>query len=138
MVDRWLRELLNSDVTWTTDDAAGKPDLMVRDVGIDVKTVKRQVPPHESYTSQMQARHIEHPGNEPADHYFFATFEVPKRTLLLLGGIRSDEFKAKSRRYGPGERAHANYVVRGEHAIYSIRNAHLIEPDEWCSGFTDA
>jgi hypothetical protein len=124
---RWLRHSGVTDFQWILEAPAGKPDFVVKGVTVDVKTVKRQVPMRRDYTAQVTARHVD----EPVAQYFFACYEVPQQKLWMLGGIAKENFLAKARYYGPGERVHANYVIRPGHEIYNIEISHLRPCREW-------
>lgn len=46
---------------WHLNNATGKPVFTIGQIRIDVKTVKRKVPPRPDYTAQITARHKDHP-----------------------------------------------------------------------------
>jgi len=81
LFDEWLT-LCNIRHTWIQESAAGKPDFLIDNTSIDVKSVKRQVPMRLQYEAQITKRHA----SEKVDQFFFATYIQPTRKLLLLGG----------------------------------------------------
>ena len=123
----WFKHEGITGFQWVLDDAAGKPDFVTAlKVRIGVKSVKRQFPPKESYTAQITSSHA----NEPIEHFFFMSYEIPKRCMWLLGGIERDRFLQESRFYADGEWVHSKYQVRG-HAIYNIEISKLTAPNTW-------
>ncbi|HEU0079087.1 MAG TPA: hypothetical protein VFQ76_15645, partial [Longimicrobiaceae bacterium] len=102
---RWLAERAPGAGRWIREDAAGKPDFVVHGHAVGMKTVKRQVPFRPGYTAQITARHAA----EPVEHFFFASYEVPRRRLWLLGGISRARFLERARRHGAGERVRPNF-----------------------------
>jgi len=126
----WLKHEGVEGFTWILDDAAGQPDfIIVPNVRIGVKTVKRKVPPRADYTAQITARHAD----EPIDHFFFMSYEVSKRKMWLLGGIGRDFFLELAKRYNAGEWVHPHYQIRPGHEIYNIEIEKLTRPKEWLS-----
>lgn len=126
----WLKHEGVRGFEWVLDDAAGKPDFVMNEnIRIGVKTVKRKVPPRESYTAQITARHAA----EPTDHYFFMTYEINKRRMWLLGGIPQGDFLKEARFYSAGEWVHSNYQIRPGHEIYNIEIAKIIPANQWLS-----
>ena len=140
--ERWVGELgeyvfrgflkfLNfgkSDYEWIREDAAGKPDFVLyNSLTVDVKTVKRKVPPKADYTAQITAKHAA----EDVDFFFFMTFEIKVRTMWLLGGIDKSTFLENATYYSEGEWVHKNYQVREAHGIYNAPISCLIPPREW-------
>jgi hypothetical protein len=109
------------------DDAAGLHDFTVAGWRMGVKTVKRSVPVRADYTAQITERHAD----EPSDGYFFLTYHVPSMRMWLLGAIGRMRFLEEARHYGPGELVHANYRVRGDHAIRNIGLRRLTAPVPW-------
>ncbi len=124
---RWLGERAPGAGRWIREDAAGRPDFVVHGHAVGMKTVKRQGPFRPGYTAQITARHA----GEPVDHFFFASYEVPRRRLWLLGGISRPRFLEHARRHAAGERVHANYVVREGHEIWNVEARHLLPPERW-------
>jgi len=92
-----------------------------------VKSVKRKVPPLESYTAQITARHAA----EPIDHYFFMSYEYTKHRMWLLGGIERERFLREARYHTAGEWVHNHYQIREGHEIYNIEIDKLIVPKMW-------
>ena len=129
----WFKHEGIQGFEWVLDDAAGQPDFVTAlNIRIGVKTVKRKVPPREDYTAQITARHAE----EPADHYFFMTYEIAQSRMWLLGGIDRERFLQESRYYGAGEWVHANYQIRRGHEIYNIEMGKLTAPKTWLAQVT--
>lgn len=129
----WFKHEGLTGFQWVLDDAAGQPDFVTAlNVRIGVKSVKRKVPPQESYTAQITARHA----TEPIDHYFFMTYEIEKRRMWLLGGVERERFLRESRYYAAGEWVHENYQVRAGHEIYNIEIAKLTAPKMWLAQVT--
>jgi hypothetical protein len=124
--DRWLQRQ-GVEREWILDHAAGRPDFVIGATAVGVKTVKRGVPMRPDYTAQITAGHA----REPVDQFFFACYEVPRRRLVLLGGIARDRFLAHARYYRAGEKVHASYTVRPGHEIYNIEVRHLTSPAGW-------
>ncbi len=127
---RWLGGHAPGAGRWIVGEAAGKPDFIVHGHTVGMKTVKRQVPFRPGYTAQISARHAA----EPVEHFFFASYEVPRRRLWLLGGISRSRFLEHARRYAAGERVHAHYVVREGHEIWNLEARHLVPPERWLAG----
>ena len=123
----WLGRNAPGAGCWIREEAAGKPDFIVHRHAVGMKTVKRQVPFRPGYTAQITARHAD----EPVDHFFFASYEVPRRRLWLLGGISRRRFLERARRHVAGERVHAHYVVREGHEIWNVEARHLVPPERW-------
>lgn len=124
---RWLGERAPGAGRWIREDAAGKPDFIIHGHAVGMKTVKRQVPFRPGYTAQITARHAA----EPVNHFFFASYEVPRRRLWLLGGISRSRFLERARHHGGGERVHAHYLVREGHEIWNVEARHLVPPERW-------
>lgn len=124
---RWANSFPGISARWITDKVAGQPDFEINGFTVDVKTVKRKdaVKPH--YTAQVTARHAKH----RVDFYFFASYELPRRRLWLLGGISQENFIERARYHGPGDKVHANYTVRPGHEIYNIAISKLEPPQYW-------
>jgi len=125
----WLRARAPGAGTWLRRRAAGKPDFLIRNHGVGLKTVKRQVPFRASYTAQITARHAA----EPVDHFFFASYEVPRQRLWFLGGTTRADFLENARYHGPRQQVHSHYVVREGHEIYNIEARYLTPPETWLS-----
>jgi hypothetical protein len=89
----WIKGCGISDFKWHKDNAAGKSDFTINDIRIDIKTVKRKVPPQPSYTAQITSRHQPH----PIDDLFFMSYEYKIRRLWFLGGIKLQDFVAKAK-----------------------------------------
>lgn len=124
----WLKHEGITDFQWIKDDAAGKPDFIIgNNTRIGVKTVKRKVRPRADYTAQITARHTD----EPADFFFFLTYEIKNRCMWLLGGIEQQEFLQQARYYSAGEWVHDKYQVRPGHEIYNIEITKLLPPKDW-------
>lgn len=128
--DAWLKHGNSHEHQWVLDNAASQPDFVLSSgITVDVKTVKRTVPPIMSYTAQITARHAQ----EPHNHYFFMSYENINRRLWFLGGISREQFLAESRFYSAGEWVHPNYQVRSGHEIYNIGISKLTPPNAWIS-----
>lgn len=123
----WLRRLGCANYEWIQDEAAGKPDFIVRGRTVGVKTVKRVVSPREDYTAQVSRRHA----NEPVDDFFFLSYDLPRRRMWLLGGIARPIFLGHADLLGPGARVHPGYTVRAGHWIYNGPINRLTTPNEW-------
>jgi len=124
----WLKHEGVQGFQWVLDDVAGQPDFVTdRNVRIGVKSVKRKVPPLESYTAQITARHAA----EPIDHYFFMSYEYTKHRMWLLGGIERERFLREARYHTAGEWVHNHYQIREGHEIYNIEIDKLIVPKMW-------
>lgn len=124
----WFKHEGVTGFQWVLDAVAGKPDFITAlNIRIEVKSVKRQVPPIESYTAQITARHAK----EPIDQYFFMSYEINKRRMWLLGGIERELFLRDARYYSAGEWVHKNYQVRAGHEIYNLEITKLVRPKDW-------
>jgi hypothetical protein len=123
----WLRENGLKGFAWHEDNAAGKPDFTLAGKRIDVKTVKRKVPPKPEYTAQITAKHKDH----PIDQLFFMSYEYEVRKLWLLGGISLYHFLKNARFYGSGEWVHRKYQIRPGHEIFNISISVLDNPAFW-------
>lgn len=123
----WAQRNTTLPVKWILEEVAGNADFLIGDVSIGMKTVKRNVPIREGYTAQITAKHAE----EPVDHFFFASYEVPRNQLWLLGGIAKADFIQGAKYYGAGAKVHANYVIREGHEIYNIEISKLTPPLLW-------
>ncbi len=119
---------------WQLEKTAGQPDFVTsRGVRIGVKTVKRRVPPQTEYTAQITAQYA----NEPIDHFFFMSYELPQHRMWLLGGIEKGRFLQESHLYRAGEWVHENYQVREGHEIFNIAIAKLVLPKAWIALIKD-
>lgn len=126
--DGWSRDLVEGQLEWIRDDAAGKADFISsRGTSIGVKTVKRKGPPRLTYTAQISAKHAD----EPVDQFFFMSYEIAARKMWLLGGIDRNGFLDGARYYKAGEAVHQNYVIRPGHEIYNIEIGLLVDPKLW-------
>ncbi len=123
----WLKTNGISDFEWHLDNAAGKPDFTINNIRIDIKTVKRKVPPKAFYTAQITSRHQTH----PIDELFFMSYEYQIRRLWFLGGIKLKDFIAKAKFYKEGDDVHSNYKIRKGHEIFNAEIALLESPDRW-------
>jgi hypothetical protein len=124
---KWIDLIKVKSFDWHIDNAAGKPDFTINKVQIDVKTVKRKVPPKLNYTAQITAKHKNYPINE----LFFMSYEHLKKRIWLLGGIQKDEFLKFARFYGEGEQVHPSYYIRKGHEIYNAAISTLQPPRNW-------
>ena len=124
-VDRWLRYEGVCDYEWFVNDPVGKPDFQVGPVSVDVKTVKRQRPPHADYSAHVRADQIGH----EFDQYFFCCYSISTNEMWLLGGITRPEFLAQARLYHRGEWVHQHYQVPDE--LYNIGLGCLKRPRDW-------
>jgi hypothetical protein len=129
----WLRVRAPGCGTWLRRRAAGNADFLIQGHTVGLKTVKRQVPFRPNYTAQITGRHAA----EPVDYFFFASYEVPRRRLWLLGATSRSDFLRNARYHGPGEQVHSRYVVRSGHEIYNIEARHLTPPEEWLKQMTE-
>jgi len=123
----WLKKSNILNYQWHLDNAAGKPDFTINNRRIDVKTVKRKVPPLLNYTAQITAKHKDY----PIDDLFFCSYEFQIKRMWFLGGITKKEFLDKSTYYKAGDKVHSNYTIRQGHEIYNAEIKILNEPDEW-------
>ena len=131
----WLKARGLAGVEWIRDNAAGKPDFILPPtVRVGVKTVKRKGPPEPGYTAQITAKHA----MEPADHFFFLSYEIERKTMWLLGGITHGIFLQDARHYGAGEWVHPGYQIREGHEIYNVEITKLLPPDRWLSTVREA
>ncbi|MFI6868968.1 hypothetical protein [Nocardia sp. NPDC050406] len=128
-LNKWLRLNTSLPVEWILEEAAGKADFIVGGSSIGMKTVKRGGPVKAGYTAQITAKHA----TEPVDHFFFASYEVPRKRLWLLGGIAKSNFMQGATYYGAGDEVHKHYIVREGHEIYNIEIEKLIPPRLWVS-----
>ncbi|SFS83763.1 hypothetical protein SAMN04487906_1826 [Zhouia amylolytica] len=125
--NKWLKGKGLTGFEWHLDNAAGKPDFTINGVKIDVKTVKRKVPPRMNYTAQITARHKD----TPVDELFFFSYEFQIKRLWFLGGIKKKDFLKKADYFKAGDRVHSNYVIREGHEIYNAPIEILLKPDDW-------
>jgi hypothetical protein len=125
--NHWLKENNISGVHWHLDNAAGKPDFTINKMKIDVKTVKRKVPPHSTYTAQITARHKNH----CIDELFFLSYQFEVKKLWILGGINMNRFIQSATYYGEGDQVHSHYTIRKGHEIYNAPITILQSPNEW-------
>jgi hypothetical protein len=123
----WLKESGITDFEWHINNAAGKPDFTIHHNKVDIKTVKRRVPPQPHYTAQITARHKDH----PIDELFFATYELEIKRLWFLGGISMQEFIKCARYYKEGEKVHEHYTIRPGHEIYNAAISLFTPPLTW-------
>jgi len=112
---------------WATSKVCGEPDFWIGTSSVDVKTVKRASAMKPEYTAQVTARHTQ----EDVDYFFFTTYIVSERKLLLLGGIDRAQFLSSARYYGAGQWVHTYYQIRPGHEIYNIGVANLTPPLIW-------
>lgn len=127
----WLKNNNIQEFSWHLNNAAGKPDFTIGTKRIDVKTVKRIVPPQKNYTAQITARHKDF----PIDELFFCSYEYQKKRMWFLGGISKKEFLEKSIYYQEGDKVHNNYTIRRNHEIYNAEISILQEPTIWIKLF---
>jgi hypothetical protein len=130
--NNWLQQNLKINFEWITENVVKKPDFIINNIGIGVKTVKRQVPPQLHYTAQITAKHL---FDEPSQGLFFISYEFQIKKLWLLGGISKIHFIKNAKYYGEGECVHQNYKIRKGHEIYNIDISKLIPPDKWIEYF---
>lgn len=123
----WLKTNGINEFIWHIDNAAGKPDFTINGIKIDVKTVKRKVPPRMDYTAQITARHKE----TPTDELFFLSYEFQKKRIWFLGGISKNVFLSKATYYKAGDIVHSNYTIREGHEIYNLPIEILIPSEKW-------
>lgn len=128
--NNWLKGNGLIGFKWHLNNAAGKPDFTINGIRVDVKTVKRKVPPRMDYTAQITAKHKD----SPVDELFFISYEFQKKRLWLLGGISKKNFLARATYYQAGDSVHANYIIREGHEIYNAPIEFLVSPDEWIKG----
>lgn len=126
----WLKKNDIKGFHWHLDNVAGKPDFTISGAKIDVKTVKRKVPPKPDYTAQITARHKD----TPVDQLFFCSFEHESNKMWLLGGISKKAFLQEATYFGPGDAVHAHYRIRKGHEIYNAPISILINPIDWVKG----
>jgi hypothetical protein len=126
-LNKWLKNKGWAEYSWHIDNTAGKPDFTINGIRIDVKTVKRKVPPRMNYTAQITARHK----NSPVDELFFFSYEFQIKRLWFLGGIKKKDFLDKADYYKAGDNVHANYVIREGHEIYNAPIDILLKPEDW-------
>lgn len=127
--NQWLKQNGVLGFTWYLDNAAGKPDFVLYGKRVDVKTVKRKVPPRPDYTAQITARHKSY----PIDELFFLSYEYSINKMWLLGGIDKPSFLKKAFYYKEGDRVHGDYTIRKGHEIYNAPINLLINPTAWIS-----
>jgi len=127
----WLKNNNITNFDWHLENTAGKPDFTINGTRIDVKTVKRKVPPRLDYTAQITAQHI----HSPVDELFFCSYEYQIKRMWLLGGIEKSEFIKKAIFYKAGDKVHENYTIRKGHEIYNTALSHLIEPNFYVDRF---
>ena len=125
--NKWIKDNGLINFQWHLDNAAGKPDFTINKKRIDIKTVKRKVPPNVNYTAQITAKHK----YSPVDELFFCSYEFTKKVMWFLGGISKMEFIEKAIYYKAGEKVHQNYTIRNGHEIYNSEIKILKEPNEW-------
>jgi hypothetical protein len=123
----WLQAVGIANYQWHQFKATGEPDFTIKDIRIDIKTVKRKVPPRPDYTAQITARHIHH----PIDELFFMTYEFDKKKMWLLGGAKMSEFIKFAQYYSEGEFVHPKYQIRKGHEIYNASIDKLKRPRDW-------
>lgn len=123
----WIKRKGMKGFQWHRDNAAGKPDFTINNIRIDIKTVKRKVPPIPSYTAQITAQHRTH----PIDELFFMSYEYLIKRLWFLGGIKLSDFIAQAKYYKGGEFVHSNYQVRPGHEIFNAEISILTPPYNW-------
>lgn len=130
-MSNWLTERHASGAGWAyywaTSKVCGEPDFWIGASSTDVKTVKRASAMKPEYTAQVTARHA----HEDVDYFFFATYIVAERKLLLLGGIGRMQFLSSARYYGAEQWVHPYYQIRPGHEIYNIEVAKLVPPLIW-------
>lgn len=130
-INKWIKSFNltpKEDFSWILENVSGKPDFIIGEISIDIKTVKRKVPPKPDYTAQITARH----SNEKCNYYFFCCYEISKKKMWLLGGIQKNKFLEKAKYYSGGEWVHSNYQIREGHEIYNIEINELLS----CDGFS--
>lgn len=126
----WLKHQGMKEFGWHIDNAAGKPDFTLFNKRIDIKTVKRKVPPRSSYTAQITASHQ----NSPVDELFFCSYEYQINRMWFLGGISKTDFIKKAVYYKAGDKVHSNYTIRQGHEIFNAPINILLDPNAWLQG----
>jgi hypothetical protein len=124
-INNWIKSfgfVLRKDYDWVLENASGNPDFIIGTVSLDVKTVKRKVPPRSNYTAQITARH----SREVCDYYFFCSYEIVRKIMWLLGGISKQDFLNQAIYYKAGAWVHENYQIREGHEIFNIEIAKLL------------
>lgn len=127
----WLKQNGISGFQWHLNNAAGKSDFTINDITIDVKTVKRKVPPRRHYTAQITARHAA----MKLDELFFCSYEFEKKVMWLLGGISKNDFMQVAELHKEGNKVHDAYEIREGHQIYNAYIHYLTPPLEWIKRF---
>jgi hypothetical protein len=124
----WLQQNTQLPIEWIqVQKAAHRPDFLINGIPVGMKTVKRQWPVKTGYTAQITAKHAD----EPVAHFFFASYEYPKRRLWLLGGATKEYFLDNAHYYKAGDKVHDDYVIRPGHEIYNIDIDLLTPPRQW-------
>ena len=123
----WLKQNQINQFHWHLDNAAGKPDFTVNGKRIDVKTVKRKVPPQPHYTAQITGRHKD----SSIQELFFCSYEYQINRMWFLGGISKVKFLESAIYYKAGDQVHSNYSIREGHEIYNTKIEFLTEPNRW-------
>ena len=131
--NQWLKQEGFCDYHWHLRNSAGNPDFTLGDIKIDIKTVKRKVPPKADYTAQITGRHKD----SPADELFFYSYQYLVKKMWLLGGISKTAFISKAQHYKGGENVHSNYQIREGHEIYNAPLSILISSDKWISNLKE-
>lgn len=127
MFNHWVKKSGLQDILWHKDNAAGKPDFTIKNIQIDIKTVKRKVPPMQDYTAQITARHKFY----PIDELFFCSYQFQIKKMWFLGGISKDAFINNAIYFKGGEKVHSNYTIRPGHEIYNAPISILTTPEKW-------
>lgn len=131
-VNNWIKSfglVLGEDYRWVLENASGKPDFIIGNVSLDVKTVKRKVPPKARYTAQITARH----SREDCNYYFFCSYEIKIKVMWMLGGISKADFLKQATYFEAGASVHKNYQIREGHEIYNIEISRLLS----CEAFAN-
>ncbi len=123
----WIKQQKINNFEWHINNAVGKPDFTIQQMRLDIKTVKRKVPPLSHYTAQITAQHKDH----PIDELFFTSYEFQVRKLWFLGGISIQAFIDQARYYQAGEQVHSHYTIRPGHEIYNAEISILTPPLTW-------
>lgn len=124
----WLKHKEITNYNWILARPVGRPDFVLANgIRIGVKTVKRQDSPQKNYTAQITSRHRD----EPADHFFFMSYDIKHHVMWLLGGIDKTSFLEKAHVRNEGELVHANYRVRRGHQIRNIEITKLLKSEDW-------
>lgn len=123
-VNEWLTSAALGNFEWLRDTPDGEPDFILHGRKIEVKTLGRTVPFRRGYSHLVFHEQID----DPADFFFFCSYQRTARKLWLCGGITCEMFRAESVFKRKGEWLGKFHVKQDS---YHISDRFITPPWHW-------